>query len=668
MKFIRRLLTIMVSLCALFGTAGCNHGTTSSSDSTGGSSSEPAQTGNYIAYDGSSDYTILLPESPQPAESTAATELSTILGQVTGATIDVVAENRARDVSTEGNFISVGETQLYKEQEFKAENLNTDGFLIKTVDNTLFIIGENQRGTLYGVYEFLEREAGCRFLSPTYDHIPSVQRLGLRELDITEIPTFATRSDFYWPMSYDTLYTAKMRYLSQFSGFKDLSESIGGSLTTYWNETGHSYYQFVPHTTYYAQHPDWFSGPDANNSQPCFSSGLNNDGTIAEGESFMSTLIEAVKQKILDEPMLTHIMLGQMDNDNVCRCERCTAQIEALGGQRSAQLVLVTNAVAREVKEWMQEEGMDRDMVFLTFSYWWSMNAPTRTDENGNVVAASEYVIPRDDVYIFFAPIGACYNHPINDTSCSKNVIDIYGQFENWRAITDRFYVWDYAVNFNDYLSWYPNLGVLKENLLYYREIGVAGVLTEGAITAQNYYEQDLTSWLLSKLMWDLDQDVNELRAEYDRYYFGEAAGPIITEYTDFMNAYFERVSRTQSNTVLHAAIYTNHTPWMVSVDTLNEKMIDTAQGYIDRAEAAINGDDSLTTAQKEQYLYNLKQVEVQIMYMKYRNYDAVFYTTDEARYEFMTEFFDLVEELDVNALSENGQSIADLRAAALEG
>ena len=350
----------MVSLCALFGTAGCNHGTTSSSDSTGGSSSEPAQTGNYIAYDGSSDYTILLPESPQPAESTAATELSTILGQVTGATIDVVAENRARDVSTEGNFISVGETQLYKEQEFKAENLNTDGFLIKTVDNTLFIIGENQRGTLYGVYEFLEREAGCRFLSPTYDHIPSVQRLGLRELDITEIPTFATRSDFYWPMSYDTLYTAKMRYLSQFSGFKDLSESIGGSLTTYWNETGHSYYQFVPHTTYYAQHPDWFSGPDANNSQPCFSSGLNNDGTIAEGESFMSTLIEAVKQKILDEPMLTHIMLGQMDNDNVCRCERCTAQIEALGGQRSAQLVLVTNAVAREVKEWMQEEGMDR--------------------------------------------------------------------------------------------------------------------------------------------------------------------------------------------------------------------------------------------------------------------------------------------------------------------
>ena len=63
-----------------------------------------------------------------------------------------------------------------------------------------------------------------------------------------------------------------------------------------------------------------------------------------------------------------------------------------------------------------------------------------------------------------------------------------------------------------------------------------------------------------------------------------------------------------------------------------------------------------------------MKQAEVQIMYMKYRNYDAVFYTTDEARYEFMSEFFALAEALDVNALSENGQSLADLKAAALEG
>lgn len=666
MKILRRLLILIMCLSTILGVTACGKG--SGSDKPGPDPDEPAQTGNYIAYDGSSDYSILLPESPQPAETTAASELSAILREVTGAALDVVAENKVKNVSTSGYFISIGETKLYKSQDFRAENLNTDGFLIKTVDNTLFIVGENQRGTLYGVYEFLEREAGCRFLTPTYDHIPTVTRLGLRALDVKEIPVFSTRSDFYWPMSYDTQYTAKMRYLSQFSGFKELSVPIGGSLTTYWNETGHSFYLFVPHTEFYAQHNDWFSGPDSVNSQPCFSNGLNNDGTLKEGESFMRTLIERVKQKLIDEPSLTHIMLGQQDNDNVCTCKNCRDQIAALGGQRSAQLVLVTNTVAREVSNWLKEQGSDRKITFVTFSYWWSMNAPTVKKEDGTVVAANEYVIPRDDVYIFFAPIGACYNHAINDTSCSKNVVDIYGQFENWRAITDRFYVWDYAVNFNDYLSWYPNLGVLKQNLLYYRDMGVAGVLTEGSITGQNFYQQDLISWLLSKLMWDPDQDITELRKEYDRYYFGEAAGPIVTQFTDFMNAYFEKVSRTQSDSVLHAAIYTTHTPWLVSSDTLNAKMLGMAQNYMEQAKEAIRSDENLTDKQKEQYLYNLKQVEIQIMYMKYRNYDSVFYTTDEARYNFMVEFFDLAEELNVNALMENGKSLAELRAEALEG
>ena len=70
---------------------------------------------------------------------------------------------------------------------------------------------------------------------------------------------------------------------------------------------------------------------------------------------------------------------------------------------------------------------------------------------------------------------------------------------------------------------------------------------------------------------------------------------------------------------------------------------------------------------QKEQYLRNLEQVEVQVLYMMYRNYDAVFYTTAEARYEFMLKFFDMAQKLNVNALMENGKSLEELRADALD-
>ena len=596
-------------------------------------------TGNYLIAEGECEYSIITPATPQPAEATAATELARYLGEATGITPDIISDNKIKNIKTTGKYISVGETELYKAQTWKAENLNLDGFIIRTVDNTLFIVGECERGTLYGVYEFLEREVGCRFLAQNYEYIPKLTKIPLNELNITEIPAFQVRSDFYWPMSYDVQFTAKMRYWSQFASFEPLSVSIGGSQMTYWNNAGHSFYALVPHTKNYAQHNDWYSGSDSKNSQPCFSNGLNDDGTLAEGDTFMKALVDAVENTVLGNPKLQFIMLGQEDNDNVCRCEKCQKQIEALGGQRSAQLVLVVNTVAREVKARLAAKGIERNLSFVTFSYWWSMGAPTKTVE-GKVVAACPQVVPREDVYIYFAPIGACYNHPLNDTSCSKNVNDIYMQFENWRAITERFFVWDYAVNFNDYLSWYPNMGVLKANLQYYREIGVAGVLTEGAITGQGYYQQDLECWLLSKLMWNPDLDFNALRAEFDRYYFGEAAGRIMTDYTDFMNAYFEQVSRTQGNSTLHAAIYTNHTPWLCSVDTLNENFLIMAMDYINRAEAAMRDDKTLTPEQLDAYLVNLSRAKIQVMYMMYKNYNAVFYTTDEARYTFMQEFF----------------------------
>ena len=95
--------------------------------------------------------------------------------------------------------------------------------------------------------------------------------------------------------------------------------------------------------------------------------------------------------------------------------------------------------------------------------------------------------------------------------------------------------------------------------------------------------------------------------------------------------------------------------------------MLTKASDYVARAKQAVEGDESLNAAQKEQYLRNLEQVEVQVLYMMYRNYDAVFYTTAEARYEFMLKFFDMAQKLNVNALMENGKSLGELRADALD-
>src|SRR5690606_38913588 len=65
-------------------------------------------------------------------------------------------------------------------------NLNTlqeDGFVIKTDSLRLIIAGGNEKGTLYGVYTFLEKYLGCRMYSPTVKIIPETKQIALETIN-----------------------------------------------------------------------------------------------------------------------------------------------------------------------------------------------------------------------------------------------------------------------------------------------------------------------------------------------------------------------------------------------------------------------------------------------------------------------------------------------------
>ena len=616
------------------------------------------ETGDYFARDGVSEYRILLAQEPEPAERTAAYTLQKLFGEITGVTLDVVTD--AGRVRTTDHYISIGENKLSDAAGPAHDNLNTDGFRIKLVDNTLFIVGEHERGTLYGVYEFLERETGAVFLNNKYDYLPEKTTVPVRRLDITEIPDFRVRTHYYQPTSYDADLNAKLRFHSYYNYFN--GESIGGGFSDTWNAGVHSMGTLVPQSSYYAAHNDWFSS-GGTYWQPCFSSGLNNDGTIDDSDSLIREVIRIVKESILDNENLRWIMLGQNDGGAECTCDRCTAQLAAIGGKRSGQIVMFVNAVAREVKEWMAQEGIDREINFVTLSYTWSILAPVHTNEAGEIVADCPQVVPRDDVYIMFAPLDACYNHALNDPDCAVNSDKSLNTMEDWRKICDNFIIFDYNINFGEFLSWYPNLSVIRENLEYYREIGVTGIIAEGALCAQNFYQQDLESWLFGKLMWNVDQNVYDLISQYNRAYFGEEAGAVMDELVGFFETHFRTVSETMSQwMVQHALIFSTEAPWLVSPQTLNAPFLDRAEAYVDRMYEIIENDLALGEGERQQYIENIEHIDVQVRYMRYENYDAVSYTTDAEKFRFMNEFFDLCIKLDVQRFYEAGPFISQIR------
>ena len=113
-----------------------------------------------------------------------------------------------------------------------------------------------------------------------------------------------------------------------------------------------------------------------------------------------------------------------------------------------------------------------------------------------------------------------------------KFVEDIKG----WSAITDKLYVWDYTTNFGHYVSPHPNFGCLQGNAQFFRDHHVVGLFEQGAYQAPHAEFAELRAWILAKLLWNPDQDIEPLYQDFFAGYYGPAARPI-RQYFDELQA-----------------------------------------------------------------------------------------------------------------------------------
>lgn len=110
---------------------------------------------------------VILPEIPTPREKFAAEELSIYLQKICGA----FSENYdgKTKIIIGGPERNAAAKELISEKEFDEEVPGPEGFMIFVKGDVLLLAGssknenEFERGTLYVVYEFLERVLGCSF-------------------------------------------------------------------------------------------------------------------------------------------------------------------------------------------------------------------------------------------------------------------------------------------------------------------------------------------------------------------------------------------------------------------------------------------------------------------------------------------------------------------------
>ena len=177
-----------------------------------------------LADDGKPNVVIVVPANAPEPVLYAAGELKTFLGKITGGVFKITDKLPAK-----GGAIVLGDCPASRSAGIDVNGIKRDGYVIKMVDGNLYIVGKDdsgeyadikkklaliakssfgqlkvrmnegewafQRGTLYGVYRFLE-ELGVRwfFPGPKGMVVPDKKNLIVSQMDIVESPHFEYRS------------------------------------------------------------------------------------------------------------------------------------------------------------------------------------------------------------------------------------------------------------------------------------------------------------------------------------------------------------------------------------------------------------------------------------------------------------------------------------------
>lgn len=489
---------------------------------------------------------IYLPEGAIPSQQTASAELKKYLDRISGGFFQVTNQ------LTGPSVIPACKGQGYDEAA-DFDRLGSDGFTLKTMGENLLIAG-GCRGILYGVYELLEK-LGCRFFTPACEKIPTLDLVELPPLDETQIPMVEYRDHWFRFYNDHPQFAVKSRINGN---YPELDEKLGGHISYAWYV--HSFGHILPPEEYYDAHPEYFSLVDGKRlkerAQPCFTN-----------PDVLAITIEKIKKALHENPEATIISVSQNDWQNPCECEHCR-EIDEREGSHAGSLIHFINQVAEAIEPEFPHVTID------TLAYLHTRPAP-------------KFIRPRHNVCVRLCSIECCLLHPLNGCDDKSrgvkrpdgSISSFANDLTDWSKVCDRLYTWDYITDFAHYCMPFPNWRILQQNIRFLTRHNVRGCFEQGNFSKGDGTDfNELRAYLVSKLLWNPDADVEVLKAEFLEAFYG-AAAPFIN---DYLNAVCDNAEKTHTH-----SSYNTH----CDLPYLTAECLDEYEALFQKAEHAVAGD-----------------------------------------------------------------------------
>ncbi len=456
-----------------------------------------------IINNGSTSYHIVHSTLSTEAERYACKELQKYLYYATNTLIPVFSD-KCQKRSKE---IIIGSARCNNKNELLAGK-SSEAFLIKEENGELYLTGNSPRAILYAVYKFLEEFIGFRCFSSSCEKYSNLDTLKVKtNYTLIQDFTFEYR-EAYWNDAFDGDFACKNMLNSNLA---DLSNKHGNKVK--WFNFHHSFGDLISPNEYFDTHPEYFSLIDGKRTKEHTELCLSNNDVF-------ELVLKKVKKWINDNPGCKIFSVAQDEwmghfTKMACECDNCR-KIDEENNSQSGSIITFVNKIAKAIKKEYP------DKLIHTFAYQYSRKTPTN-------------VVPLENVIVRLCNIECSWSKPIEMSAKNNpNGRDglFYQDLVNWGKIANRLYIWDYAVNFRNYLLPFPNLKTMEENIKLYRKHHIKGVLMQGNFSyGGGGYLDELKSYLTARLLRDDANTIDEIINEFCNGYYGENAATDIIKY-----------------------------------------------------------------------------------------------------------------------------------------
>jgi hypothetical protein len=476
----------------------------------------------------------------------AARELAAYLEKISGATFEI------QTGTGPGPSIEVGWTAAIRAAGLDLDALGAEEWIVRAVDDRLWLTGGAPRGTLYAVYHFLEDDLGVGWWTPWDETVPRRKRLRVGALDRRGAPVFGYRDVF------GVRGSIEFHLRNRLNGhYSQLPDDWGGSLRFGPPFHTHTFDRRVPAETWFDEHPEFFSEINGfrygGETQWC----LSQNALLDVVERDIRESIEIGEREAARDGHSPPLFYDVSQNDwrKPCECEAC-AQVVLEEGSQSGPLIRFVSRLAERI-------ALERpDLKISTLAYHYSTDPPREVRAADSVLVRFTDLYQRDFAHTLGAPSNS----------------DVRSAIRGWTKRAKHLQIWDYRVTFHDDgdlpRADHTHLG---EQYRFYADLGVEGVFvqTEFADVADM---RDLEVWLTAKLLEDPYQDATVLTGRFLRNYYGPAAGPI--------GEYLEELSAA----VVQSTARLRSSPPADAYEWLDPHLVVRSQQRFDKAERRVAG------------------------------------------------------------------------------